>query len=952
MQTDNAQTRFSLGSLVSVRDREWIVQPGSNDELLLLKPLGGSEDEIIGVLSSLERISSATFDLPNPARFGDYRSAALLRDALRLSFRSGAGSFRSFGRLGFDPHPYQLLPLMMALKLNPVRLLIADDVGVGKTIESLLIARELLDRGEISRLAVLCPPHLAEQWQLELKDKFHITAELVLANTAKKLEAKCLPNESIFDIHPFTVISIDYIKSDRRKEEFLRSAPEFIIVDEAHTVSHDSLTSGSRHQRHELVKSLSEDDSRHLVFATATPHSGNENAFYSLLNMLDKSIENYPLDLSGKENEKYRRNIAKHYIQRRRADIVHYLEDTVFPQSISDEDSYELSAQYQKLFDSALAYARELVQDTATDKRRQRVRWWSALALLRSLASSPAAAKETMLNRSQTLASQDLEEADEIGRKTVMDESDSDLGDNPDLAPGSYHELEEDHRGDAQLKRMAKAAEKLYGDNDHKLLGIIEPLQKLIKDGFSPIIFCRFIPTVEYLTEELRKRLKDVTIAGVSGILPPEEREIRVQELARSNKRILVCTDCLSEGINLQDSFDAVIHYDLSWNPTRHEQREGRVDRFGQSRREVRMLTYYGKDNGIDGIVLEVLIRKHNSIRNTLGVSVPVPFSSVELLDAIFEGLLLRESSGSSEQMLIPQLEKYFAEEQKEKLQLWDKEAEREKQSRSLFAQHLLARETEPVQDELNSYRRSLGAPIDVQNFVHTALTAHGAKVVEKKDFFELNLSEVPEALRENAGFLPDSVKFRYAHPAQKDTMVLTRTHPTVEGLANYILSSALDESADKSIARRSGVIRTSAISRRHTLLLLRCRYLISEYKPNLRETQNNLIEDSALLAFTGMDDDITFLCEEDAHKLLELTPEDNIDPGIMQDHIQDVIDSYPALLPHLENYANQRAEEILESHTRVRKAAGITGRMPKIEAQLPPDLLGIYIYLPLIKDF
>jgi len=77
-----------------------------------------------------------------------------------------------------------------------------------------------------------------------------------LANTAKKLEAKCLPNESIFDIHPFTVISIDYIKSDRRKEEFLRSAPEFIIVDEAHTVSHDSLTSGSRHQRHELVKSL------------------------------------------------------------------------------------------------------------------------------------------------------------------------------------------------------------------------------------------------------------------------------------------------------------------------------------------------------------------------------------------------------------------------------------------------------------------------------------------------------------------------------------------------------------------------------------------------------------------------------------------------------------------------------------------------------------------------
>ncbi len=947
MQTDNAQTRFSLGSLVSVRDREWIVQPGSTQDLLLLKPLGGSEDEIIGVLSSLEIVSSAKFDLPNPARIGDYRSAALLRDALRLSFRSGAGSFRSFGRLGFDPHPYQLLPLLMALRLNPVRLLIADDVGVGKTIESLLIARELLDRGEINSLAVLCPPHLAEQWQFELSSKFHISAELVLANTAKKLEAKCLANESIFDVHPFTVISIDYIKSDRRKEEFLRSAPEFIIVDEAHTVSYDALKSSSRHQRHELVKKLSEDKSRHLVFTTATPHSGNENAFYSLLTMLDKSIENYPIDLSGKENEKYRRYIAQYYIQRRRADIKNYLEDTVFPESIVEDTGYQLSAEYQNLFDTAMDYARELVRDTTTDRRRQRVRWWSALALLRSLASSPAAAKETMLNRSQTLASQTPEEADKIGRSTVMDEGDSDLGDNPDLAPGSHHIPEDESSADAQLKRMAKAAEKLYGAKDHKLIGIIKPLEKLIKDGYSPIIFCRFIQTVEYLTEELRKRLpKDVTIAGVSGLLPPEEREIRVHDLAEAKKRILVCTDCLSEGINLQDSFDAVIHYDLSWNPTRHEQREGRVDRFGQSRKQVRMLTYYGTDNGIDGIVLDVLLRKQKSIKNTLGVSVPVPFSSEELLGAIFEGLLLREKSGSSDQMLISGLEDHFAREQVEKLDLWDKEAEREKQSRTIFAQHVLARESEPVQEELETFRRSLGSPVDVQNFVHTSLQAHGAKIIEKRDYFEFNLSEVPDVLRESAGFLPDFVKFRYAQPAEKGITVLTRTHPTVEGLANYILSAALDENNSESIARRCGVLRSSKLTRRHTLLLLRCRYLITEGE------KNSLVEDSALLAFTGADNDFTFIPEEQTHSLLELLPEDNIDPGVAQDQIQDVIDSYPELLPHLESFAQKRAEEILESHTKVRKAAGITGRTPKIEAQLPPDLLGIYVYLPLIKEF
>ena len=172
--------RFPIGSLINTRGREWIVLPDSSDELLIVKPLGGSDDEITGILTTLEDIKPATFKLPDPSQLGDYQSCKLLRDALRLGFRNSAGPFRSFGRLAVDPRPYQLVPLMMALKLNPVRLLIADDVGIGKTIEACLIARELIDRGEVSRLCVLAPPHLAEQWQKELSGKFHIDAELVL----------------------------------------------------------------------------------------------------------------------------------------------------------------------------------------------------------------------------------------------------------------------------------------------------------------------------------------------------------------------------------------------------------------------------------------------------------------------------------------------------------------------------------------------------------------------------------------------------------------------------------------------------------------------------------------------------------------------------------------------------------------------------------------------------
>src|SRR5204862_4742153 len=115
----------------------------------------------------------------------------------------------------------------------------------------------------------------------------------------------------------------------------------------------------------------------------------------------------------------------------------------------------------------------------------------------------------------------------------------------------------------------------------------------------------------------LREKLsKDVEVAAVTGTLPHAEREARVTQLAESPRHVLVCTDCLSEGINLQQHFDAVVHYDLSWNPTRHEQREGRVDRYGQPTKTVRVLTYYGVDNQIDGIVLDVLLRKHKMIRN------------------------------------------------------------------------------------------------------------------------------------------------------------------------------------------------------------------------------------------------------------------------------------------------------------------------------------------------
>ncbi|MBW1723272.1 MAG: DEAD/DEAH box helicase, partial [Deltaproteobacteria bacterium] len=267
---------FSVGSLVRVRGREWMVLPESHQDLLMLRPLGGMDDEVTGVYLPLEPVEPASFPLPDPSQTGDFRSCRLLRDAMRLGFRASTGPFRSFARIGVEPRPYQLVPLLMALKLDPIRLLIADDVGIGKTIEACLVARELLDRGEVGRLAVLCPPHLAEQWQGELEDKFHIRAELVLPSTVSRLERICAVGQSLFEVYPHVVVSMDYIKSDRRRDEFLRTCPELVIVDEAHTCAYSEDQRRGRHQRHHLVKGLAEDPDRHLILVTATPHSGKE----------------------------------------------------------------------------------------------------------------------------------------------------------------------------------------------------------------------------------------------------------------------------------------------------------------------------------------------------------------------------------------------------------------------------------------------------------------------------------------------------------------------------------------------------------------------------------------------------------------------------------------------------------------------------------------------------
>lgn len=943
---------FTVGSLVRVRGREWVVLPESTDELVRVRPLGGTDDEVTGIYTVLETVEPAQFALPDPTQIGDYRSARLLRAAVRLGFRASAGPFRSFARINVEPRPYQLVPLLMALKQDPVRLLIADDVGIGKTVEALLVARELLDRGEIDRLAVLCPPQLAEQWQAELSEKFYIEAELVLSSTATRLERRLRMGESLFEHHPFVVVSTDFIKSERRRDEFLRTAPHFVIVDEAHTVAHTTDKRGGKHQRYELVTALAEDPNRHLLLVTATPHSGKEEAFRSLLAMLSPEFADLPDDLTGVENESLRRELARYFVQRRRGDIRAYMDAiTPFPERDSGEETYKLTDAYKRLFERVLNYARETVLQPG-EGYRQRVRWWSALALLRSLASSPAAAAATLRSRAATTEADTETDVDEIGRRTVLDLMTDEAAEGIDVIPGSdIGELAGDannHR--RRLLDMAQAADALQGEADSKLLKLIDIVKELLREGYNPIVFCRFIPTVEYVTDALREATRGVEVAGVTGTLPPSEREERVTQLSQAAKRVLVCTDCLSEGINLQQGFDAVVHYDLSWNPTRHEQREGRVDRYGQPSERIKVVTYYGIDNQIDGIVLDVLLRKHKTIRNSLGISVPVPGNSEDVIEAIFEGLLLRENASFSQNYL-PGFDEYMKPRQAELDLQWEAAAEREKRSRTMFAQQAIR--VDEVAAELSAAREAVGSGIDVAAFMKDSVQMHRGVVSDAgRGAVRFDLTETPRGLRDMLGV--EQFAARFELPVKEGRLYLTRTHPLVESLAAYVMNTALDAVAleeDQPRARRAGAMRTTAVQRRTTLLLVRFRYhLITRTGSEERQL---LAEDSLTLAFEGSPESAVWLDTDAAEALLQAEPDENIHPQQAAKFVGRVVDGFDQLAPTLNEIAQRRGDDLLAAHIRVREAAYRRGeRRPqhRVEAQLPPDVLGIYVFLPVVR--
>ncbi|MDP1627652.1 MULTISPECIES: DEAD/DEAH box helicase [Pseudomonadota] len=915
---------FAPGDLVRARGREWVALPSPRDDVLALRPLSGSENDAVILDPALEFMSveAARFDLPENAAPTVQSKAALLADAMRLTLRRGAGPFRSAAQLAFEPRTYQLVPLLMALRLQVPRLLIADDVGIGKTIEAGLILRELMDRGEVDAFSVLCPPHLVEQWVTELKSRFGIDAAAVTSGTAARLERSLPLAQTLFDAYPYTVVSLDYIKAEKRREGFARACPNFVIVDEAHACVG---THKGKQQRFGLLSGLARDPERRIIMLTATPHSGDEEAFARLLSLIDPSFASMNF-----EDARFRERLSRHFVQRRRIDLISgdWGESRAFPKHETREYSYRLSQDHRDFHQAVLDYCFGVVSKAGTDLREQRLAFWGTLALMRCVGSSPAAALSAIRNRA-TNESERLE-------PQIYDE-DGDDEDAVDIEPSSNFET------DPGLLALVQRAEELVGRPDPKLSALIEALTPLIKKGANPVVFCRYIATAEHVRNGLRKAFPKLKIEAVTGVLTPDERRERVADMASPDdekqiQRILVATDCLSEGINLQQLFDSVVHYDLSWNPTRHQQREGRVDRFGQPAELVRSIMMFSPDSAIDGAVLEVILRKAKEIREATGVTVPLPDERGPVTDALMASMMLR-SGGDRAQLA---LDLRLDDGTKAMEARWRDASENEKKSRTRFAQN--AMKPKEVAPEWEKAQSLLGSPADVKLFVETAMSRFGVPLEGRKSVLVAHVHALDGALRERLQQrnIAGSVRFAINEPAPSGTAILTRTHPFTSTLAEALVEASLDpESLSGLGIGRVGAWPTTAVERMTRLILLRIRYKLTIHA---RKEQLLLAEEAALVAMEG---NRIVATGDTARYLLNSPAAADLAPSARERFTIRAKEELPALLEGpLAGFVQSRADELAEDHARLRAAAGSASRVT-IEAVMPPDVIGLFVLMP-----
>ena len=644
------------GRLARVRDRIWLISDVSfSDDVIsnsaTLVTLESLEDSDQGSKTSVIFEREVDFQvlpenilpdignsLDTPAVFDSFVNA------LRWTNKSilGGGVIRAPFYGAIQQQTFQLEPVIKALSMPRISLLIADDVGLGKTIEAGMIIQELILRGKARRILLVCPASLQLQWQWEMENKFGLDFKIVDSNQITKFKREYGINVNPWLAFPRIIASMDFIKMEGRKTEFLRSCEvnsgkyirswDLLVVDEAHNAMPQPTKEYYRDS--DRTKMLNEIGRHfeHKIFLTATPHNGRKESFVAFLDMLDPLSFNRGEDPALNKASFKRRldRIMVRRLKRGPTGVKDSLGRAMFAGREIVPLDIDPSEDEKKSLNLLNQYIHQRVRGGENGEKNRPVEF--AMTILKKrLLSSPRAFYNSIVVHTQHL--NDANDSP-LYLKLIVDRLDEDW-DNDVVREQTEQELisaTAADNGKNNLSELINVASRLRNKPDSKVKELIRWIDNNLKENGRwnrerVVIFSEFKDTMEYITDQLIDHgVEEERILQLYGGMEMGKREaIKAMfetDPDESPARILVATDAASEGINLQQHCRYMFHMEIPWNPIRLEQRNGRIDRHGQSRDVTIYHPVYRNDS--DSQFLKTIVRKVEQIREDLTTMNPV----------------------------------------------------------------------------------------------------------------------------------------------------------------------------------------------------------------------------------------------------------------------------------------------------------------------------------------